>query len=578
MQKVKKPTEEEIKAQLTRILDHEDFRRATRIKNFLSYIVEKEVSGNGHDIKGYTIGVEVFGKSEDFDPDTDASIRVEATRLRKTLKLYYYDEGADDPIIIRIPKGSYRPHFLRNIPDENETDHRDIKKKYRRRSAAIVLILLCLAAALFIYPPTRSYIHSATHANVVYKVEDLIPTVAVMPFRIIGDQEAEEFGNGFNQKIISELSRFNTLKAVQSSSIINDNYTQNPTSEALSALDVNYIIEGTLKQKVDSFDIQIRLLDTDKTTYIWTYRQEENVLPSEVEKTQNEIAGYISGQIASPYGVIQNLEQERIRYYTFEEANSYQCILDYFSYSNNKNAAHHLKVRDCMEKVVAKEPNNSNVWAYLSWIYGNELRYNHNPTGTAAQIRKKSLDAAKKAVLTDPSNNTAHQYMANAALFNFDEKTALFHIQRSLELNPHDTETMADAAWNYGQLGMWDKTIKYALNAVRVNPGHPRWYHGILFSYYFQNGDYENALLHALESYQQEVLTSKIALCVSYYGLSKQEEAQKIVEDIQKNHPEFIKNPRGAFDTWSFRKGFVDKILIAIQGAGLPIEIDSPAP
>lgn len=578
MQKVKKPTEEEIKAQLTRILDHEDFRRATRIKNFLSYIVEKEVSGNGHDIKGYTIGVEVFGKSEDFDPDTDASIRVEATRLRKTLKLYYYDEGADDPIIIRIPKGSYRPHFLRNIPDENETDHRDIKKKYRRRSAAIVLILLCLAAALFIYPPTRSYIHSATHANVVYKVEDLIPTVAVMPFRIIGDQEAEEFGNGFNQKIISELSRFNTLKAVQSSSIINDNYTQNPTSEALSALDVNYIIEGTLKQKVDSFDIQIRLLDTDKTTYIWTYRQEENVLPSEVEKTQNEIAGYISGQIASPYGVIQNLEQERIRYYTFEEAKSYQCILDYFSYSNNKNAAHHLKVRDCMEKVVAKEPNNSNVWAYLSWIYGNELRYNHNPTGTAAQIRKKSLDAAKKAVLTDPSNNTAHQYMANAALFNFDEKTALFHIQRSLELNPHDTETMADAAWNYGQLGMWDKTIKYALNAVRVNPGHPRWYHGILFSYYFQNGDYENALLHALESYQQEVLTSKIALCVSYYGLSKQEEAQKIVEDIQKNHPEFIKNPRGAFDTWSFRKGFVDKILIAIQGAGLPIEIDSPAP
>ncbi|MEN0000160.1 MAG: hypothetical protein AAF940_04695 [Pseudomonadota bacterium] len=77
----------------------------------LRYIVEQELAGKGDLLKGYTIAQDVFGKSDDFDPAMDAVVRVQAGRLRDQLASYYSGEGADNPIEITIPRGTYMPHF-----------------------------------------------------------------------------------------------------------------------------------------------------------------------------------------------------------------------------------------------------------------------------------------------------------------------------------------------------------------------------------------------------------------------------------------------------------------------------------
>ena len=42
---------------------------------------------------GYTIAVEALGRAENFDPQLDPIVRVEATRLRRTLARYYANGG-----------------------------------------------------------------------------------------------------------------------------------------------------------------------------------------------------------------------------------------------------------------------------------------------------------------------------------------------------------------------------------------------------------------------------------------------------------------------------------------------------
>jgi hypothetical protein len=49
----------------------------------------------------------VLGKAEGFDPRLDSAVRVHAARLRSKLAEYYMSHGADDPLIIEVPKGSY---------------------------------------------------------------------------------------------------------------------------------------------------------------------------------------------------------------------------------------------------------------------------------------------------------------------------------------------------------------------------------------------------------------------------------------------------------------------------------------
>ncbi len=81
------------------------------LARMLSHVVERTLAGDARSIKAYTIAVEAFGRSPDFDPDRDSTVRVTAMRLRSALDLYYAGPGAGDPLRIRMVPGSYRPIF-----------------------------------------------------------------------------------------------------------------------------------------------------------------------------------------------------------------------------------------------------------------------------------------------------------------------------------------------------------------------------------------------------------------------------------------------------------------------------------
>jgi hypothetical protein len=106
-----RPSSEAVSAELERILTSPDFARSRRMQGFLRYVVDATLGGQDNRLKEYTIAVEVFGRDESFDPQTNSLVRVEAGRLRRTLTLYYLTHGRDDPLRIEIPKGRYVPEF-----------------------------------------------------------------------------------------------------------------------------------------------------------------------------------------------------------------------------------------------------------------------------------------------------------------------------------------------------------------------------------------------------------------------------------------------------------------------------------
>ena len=102
-----KPSPSEVRAELDRILASRCFQQAGRASDFLRFVVEQTLDGAGQRLKGYTIGVEVFGRPADFDAQSDALVRVEAGRLRRRLVEYYAKEGAADTVKIELPRGTY---------------------------------------------------------------------------------------------------------------------------------------------------------------------------------------------------------------------------------------------------------------------------------------------------------------------------------------------------------------------------------------------------------------------------------------------------------------------------------------
>src|SRR4249920_1587087 len=91
---IESETAEAERAELKAVLESQLFVRSPTLAHLLSYLCEKKFAGESDQIKEYSVALDVFGRRDSFDQDTDSIVRVQANRLRKRLGEYYAKEGA----------------------------------------------------------------------------------------------------------------------------------------------------------------------------------------------------------------------------------------------------------------------------------------------------------------------------------------------------------------------------------------------------------------------------------------------------------------------------------------------------
>jgi len=146
---------EQYLAQIDRLVGSQVLHGSESLCKLLRYLAKHVLDHPGTSIKEYQIATEVFGRSDDFDPQLDSMVRVQAGRLRGKLAEYYSVNGADDGIVVELPKGTYvlsfhhkasagRPHISAPSEPEWQTGH-----SHRNWFAATISlgVLLALAAA-----------------------------------------------------------------------------------------------------------------------------------------------------------------------------------------------------------------------------------------------------------------------------------------------------------------------------------------------------------------------------------------------------------------------------------------------
>ena len=78
-----------VRDQVGRIVASRGFAKSARLSHFLRFVVEETLAGRGDQIKEYVIGIAVYGRPQSYDPRTDATVRVEAVKLRQRLAAYF---------------------------------------------------------------------------------------------------------------------------------------------------------------------------------------------------------------------------------------------------------------------------------------------------------------------------------------------------------------------------------------------------------------------------------------------------------------------------------------------------------
>jgi len=432
-----------VQSQLARIVASRQFRNAPRLSRFLTFVVEQSLAGRSDQIKGYTIGLEVFDKEDDFDPQTDTIVRVQARALRQKLDQYYRQDGADDPVHIVIAKGGYQPEFYVQSVDESPNEaHKNTLDDTQ--------------------PPTAA-------------VSDK-PSIAILPFECIGlGTDCNFLALGLTEGVITDLSRFKYF------SVFSRSTTQEAKKQQLSIAQIyqkfrpDFVLEGTFRIRNELIETRIKLIDAAADSIMMTYQIDMRMDPDHIYDVQDEMCARIAARIAVD-GPIGNFVQNAQRSRPAIKWETYAWVSRYFEYGIQMDQVDRDEIEAGLKHAVTSDPRSAEARAALSMIEVENYRFMSEDVGDQTKL-DLAMQYAQRAVRLDPQSAMAHQSLALAYFHSNRFTDFRAAVRRALELNPGHGDMLATFGLCFVRRAEWDEGIPLLDRALSLNPLHPDWYH-----------------------------------------------------------------------------------------------------
>ena len=304
-----------IRQELARLLASQTFHAAKGQKRFLWFVVEQTLAGCAQELKEYTVGVEVFKRGPQFDPRLDTIVRVEARKLRTRLAKYYETEGKLNPLRVALPSRGYVPTFrqsdllgaLPEAPPHSTQDERSDQDVAESISTAVSLpatlefsadelgqgapAISSLVAwrwlapgvlcALLMLTGVAIYIAGGRLAPASQTAFPAAPSIAVLPFRNLGNIKDESFADGLTEDLIDSMGRVKGLQVVARTSAFQFRSKTLDIREIGRALNVRTVLEGSVRTYGNRMRITAQLDDTSNGYRLWSNSYEgsfENAL------------------------------------------------------------------------------------------------------------------------------------------------------------------------------------------------------------------------------------------------------------------------------------------------------------
>ena len=417
---------------------------------------------------------------------------------------------------------------------ERDVDRsQSITRSTGKRLDRIVIVVLGIALSFFaldkfVFEPMR-YAERIEDARQQGRSETMAESrkdasIAVLPFADLSpDQDHQYFSDGLAEEILNLLAKIDGLRVTSRTSSFSFAGKAVDVPGIASALNVAYVLEGSVRRSEDRLRVTAQLIDTVSDSHLWSHTYDRKM--SDIFRMQDEIAASVieSLKITMAGEVQLSVPTDPAAYSLFLQARHL------WRQGSEEGVA---RAYSLLRQALDIDSQYAPAWEALSTVYTYQAGLGQIPVDEGY---RKAREASRRALEIDPHNAQALASLAWDAMSSrkdFPAAAAYFDSARQSEPNnPMVLGNIATFAAVVGRLGV---AVDLLNQAIEYDPIDSTKYTN-LGAFYFALGRLDEAdvaLMKALELGPDDVWAQQAIMYLRILQ-KRPDEALQVAENFE---------------------------------------------
>lgn len=330
----------------------------------------------------------------------------------------------------------------------------------------LIVILIVLLAGQFIYFRFIRSTESRTDDNLVEVSLHPQKSIAVLPFKNLSKEEDNlYFSDGVMEAILNNLSRIKDLKVVSRTSVERYRDEKKPIPEIASELEVANILEGSVQRIGNNVRIVVQLISADSDEHIWATHYDRDI--SDIFTVQSEIAKIIADNLkviltAEERAIIENAPTTNLKAYDLYLKVLHNKRVYDLRGTTKKDID---KTIEMLREIIAMDETFAMPYANLGESLSKLARFGV-PKNIWADSAMAMLD---KSLKLNPTNSDAYRYKSQLYKRLKEEDKTKENLLKALQYDPNNFYNIKYLGLYYAGIGELGLGIDYLLKSLAIN-------------------------------------------------------------------------------------------------------------
>jgi len=292
--------------------------------------------------------------------------------------------------------------------------------------------------------------------------------IAVLPFESLSpDNENAFFAEGVYEGVSTKLAKLSDLKVISHNSVARYRGAHN-TQEIGRALNVAYVLEGSVRRNAGRIFLNVQLVDTRTGTHVWTESYDRN--SNDVFAMQTEVAQKVADRLGAE---TSSTEKAAIQEPPTADLVAYDLylrakdLINGISFST-RATEDLLQAVQLLDQAVARDPSFFDAYGQLAAAHDRMYFLGFDHTDVRLKLAETAIHSVRR---LRPDSGETHLTLGQHlywAYQNYDRaREELTVAQRTL---PNESRIPLMAGYIDRRQGHWEKSLEEIKQALELDP------------------------------------------------------------------------------------------------------------